>query len=764
MAPPPRAGGATRNMVSIASAQNATEEQLTAGLNADDGARVLDALAHVRPIYEGKTVGSGQDALEFAQSVASVLSVLKTDGDARIAALLYQLPDIDPKAAENIAVRFGKDVADLVSGVRQLSRMHEATVAQHESSRSRNAGQQAAAQLETLRKMLLAMATDMRVVLVRLSSRLATLRYFAERKTEDAHTRLYAQQTMDLYAPLANRLGVWQLKWELEDLAFRFLEPATYKRIAKMLEEKRMERESFVESAIERLRSELAAAGIKAEVYGRPKHIFSIWNKMRGKAIDFSELYDVRAFRVIVDDIKTCYTVLGIVHNIWTPIPKEFDDYISRPKPNGYQSLHTVVVAEDGRALEVQIRTGEMHHFAEYGVAAHWRYKESGGSNFAAQKYDEKIAWLRQLLAWKNEVADAVVGHEDAQKEWVEKLKSTTLDDHIYVLTPQARVIELPSGATPIDFAYYLHSDVGHRCRGARVDGVMVPLNTPLRNGQTVEIITAKGSSVAAGMAGPSRDWLSPGYIASARTRAKVRAWFNAIEHQETVAAGRAAVEKTLQREGKTSVNLEELAHKLGFAKVEDLFLAVGKDTFSLRHIELALHEHEQPKQVEDDALVTRKSRQTSVTQGAKSGVLVVGTDGLLTQLARCCKPAPPDDIVGFVTRGNGVSIHRTTCKNLATMKSRAPERLIRTEWGSQTKETVYPVDIFVLANDRQGLLRDISDIFLREKINVIGVSTQSAKGQARMSFTAEIGSTSQLMKALSVIRDVGGVVEARRQ
>ncbi|HYD78803.1 MAG TPA: bifunctional (p)ppGpp synthetase/guanosine-3',5'-bis(diphosphate) 3'-pyrophosphohydrolase [Paucimonas sp.] len=755
-------------MVSIAAAQNATEVQLSSGLSADDSSRVLDALAFVRPYYAGKNVVTGQDAFEFAQSAASVLALLKTDADARIAALLYELPALDSKAAENIAVRFGKDVADLVTGIRQLIRLHEVTVAQQDVGRGKNAAQQATAQLETLRKMLLAMATDMRVVLVRLASRVATLRFFAEQKMEGDRTREYARETMDMYAPLANRLGVWQLKWELEDLSFRFMEPATYKRIAKMLEEKRMERESFVEGAIARLKSELAAAGVKAEVYGRPKHIYSIWNKMRGKSVDFSELYDVRAFRVIVDDVKACYTVLGILHNTWTPIPKEFDDYISRPKPNGYQSLHTVVVAEDGRPIEVQIRTHEMHRFAEYGVAAHWRYKESGGSNFAAQKYDEKIAWLRQLLAWKNEVADAVVTHEDSERsqhEWVEKLKATTLDDHIYVLTPQARVIELPTGATPIDFAYHLHSDVGHRCRGARVDGVMVPLNTPLKNGQTVEIITAKGSSVAAGMAGPSRDWLSPGYIASARTRAKVRAWFNAVEHEETVSAGRALIEKTLQREGKTAVNLEELAHKLGFAKLDDLFLAVGKETFSLRNVEQALHEGEQePQPIDEEELVTRKSRQSSVAQGAKSGVLVVGTDGLLTQLARCCKPAPPDDIVGFVTRGKGVSIHRANCKNLAQMKAKAPERLIRTEWGNLGRETVYPVDIFVLAMDRQGLLRDISDVFLREKINVTGVSTQSAKGQARMAFTAEIGSTAQLQKALAVIREVKGVVEARRQ
>lgn len=753
-------------MVSIAAAQNEAQVQLSARLGAEDAARVMDALAFVKPLYEGSVVATDQDTFEFSQGVAMTLSLLEADAETRIAALLFELPVINAEAAGTIAFRFGTEVADLVTGIRQLMRLHEITFSQQEITDRKNASQQAAAQVETLRKMLLAMASDMRVVLVRLASRVTTLRYFADRKLQNERTRRYAQGTFDLYAPLANRLGIWQLKWELEDLSFRFIEPEAYKRIAGMLEEKRMEREGFVSSAIGRLRSELESAGIDAEVSGRPKHIYSIWNKMRGKSIDFSELYDVRAFRVIVDDVKICYAVLGIVHNIWTPIPEEFDDYISRPKQNGYQSLHTVVIAEDRRALEVQIRTRDMHHFAEYGVAAHWRYKESGGSRSAGQKYDEKIAWLRQLLAWKSEVVDAVVSEEEIHREWVEKLKSAAIDDRIYVLTPQARVIELPSGATPIDFAYHLHSDIGHRCRGARVDGAMVPLNTVLKNGQTVDIVMAKGGSVAAG---PSRDWLSPGFTASTRTRSKVRAWFNAIDQQETLAAGRTLVEKSLQREGKTAVNLEELAHKLGFPKLDDLLLAVGKEQFSLRHVEQALHKEDAQKhslkQINpDDAVVARKSRASSVAQGAKSGVLVVGTDGLMTQLARCCKPAPPDEIVGFVTRGKGVSIHRASCKNFMEMRIRAPERVIHTEWGQGGTETVYPVDIFVHANDRQGLLRDISEIFLREKINVIGVSTQSAKGHARMAFTAEISSTAQLLKALTVIREVEGVAEVRRQ
>ena len=745
-------------MVAIAAPGSATA-RLVQGLGLKDAARVEAALAYATEAYQDKVCSSGQQALDFAVGVAGTLAFLRSDAETRIAGLMFELTVLDPQAVTGLEARVGKEATDLVTGVRQLIRLRDMTVGKETTGRGKNAAQQAVAQVETLRKMLLAMASDMRVVLVRLASCVTTLRYFADIKLFNEMTHAYGRETLDLYAPLANRLGIWQLKWELEDLSFRFLEPDTYKRIAKMLEEKRMMREGFVQSSITRLQSELAGAGIKAEVFGRPKHIYSIWSKMRGKELDFSELYDVRAFRVIVADDKTCYTVLGVIHNIWTPIPKEFDDYISRPKPNGYQSLHTVVTADDGRPLEVQIRTQEMHNFAEYGIAAHWRYKEEGGSDFKGQKYDEKIAWLRQLLAWKSDVADVVVGQEDIQREWVEKLKSATLDDRIFVLTPQARVLELPVGATPIDFAYHLHSEVGHRCRGARVDGVMVPLNTALKSGQTCEIITAKG---APGTAGPSRDWLGAGYTVSTRTRSKVRAWFHAIDLEETLGHGRALVEKSLQREGKTAVNLESLAHKLGFAKVDDLFIAVGKEEFSLRHVEQALHDTGEVASVEDAAVIN-KSRASSVEQGAKSGVLVVGTEGLLTALARCCKPAPPDGIVGFVTRGKGVSIHRATCKNFAEMRAKAPERVIHTDWGRTGHDTVYPVDLFILAGDRQGLLRDISEVFSREKINVIGVNTQSAKGQARMTFTAEIGSTAQLQKALLAIMEVSDVQEARR-
>lgn len=748
-------------MVSVKRQHSKEQDVLFAGLGEQDCSRMQDALDFVTPVYEGKFVLAGQGAMAFSIGVATILSSLTGDVETRLAGLLFEVASIDPKLLAQLETRFGKDVFDLVDGVHKLIRLRELTIGQQEVGRGKNAAQQAMAQIETLRKMLLAMATDMRVVLVRLASRLTVLRYFAETKLENQLVHDFARETLELYTPLANRLGIGQLKWELEDLSFRFMEPEAYKRIAKMLEEKRISRESFVDGAIRRLKSELDAAGIEAQVFGRPKHIYSIWNKMRGKSVDFSDVYDVRAFRVIVEDEKACYTVLGILHNIWTSIPKEFDDYVSRPKPNGYKSLHTVVVAEDGRAMEVQIRTPEMHRFAEFGVAAHWRYKERNDASVSSgQQYDEKIAWLRQLLAWKADVTDVVSAQEESRRDWVEKLKAATLDDRIFVLTPHARVLELPVGATPIDFAFYLHSEVGHRCRGARIDGVMAPLNTPLRNGQTVEIITAKSGSNSVG---PSRDWLGPGYCASPRTRAKIRAWFHAIDQQETLAHGRALIEKTLQREGKTSVNLEELARKLKFEKLEDFFLAVGKEEFGVRGIEIALHGEPEAKPVAEEEVLISKSRASSVTQGAKSGVLVVGTDGLLTTLARCCKPAPPDDIVGFITHGRGVSIHRATCKNFVEMRSRAPEREIPTTWGQTGGETVYPVDIFVLSTDRQGLLRDISEIFSRDKINVTGVNTQSSKGVARMSFTAEIASTAQLQKALTGIREVAGVREVHR-
>jgi GTP pyrophosphokinase len=555
-----------------------------------------------------------------------------------------------------------------------------------------------------------------------------------------------AREALNVFAPLANRLGIWQLKWEMEDLAFRYLEPDTYKQVARLLDEKRAEREEYVEHLRTRLEAELKAQGIRASVHGRPKHIYSIVKKMRGKSLDFNQVFDIRALRVIVPEIKDCYAALSWVHEKFTPIVEEFDDYIARPKANGYQSLHTIVRDKAGRPIEIQIRTQAMHDHAEHGVAAHWAYKEAGSKGYsgvsASGEYDAKIAVLRQLLAWERDLAGSGQG---------------LFEDRIYVLTPDAAIVELPQGATPVDFAYTVHTSLGHRCRGARIDGVMVPLNTPLQNGQTVEITAAKEG-------GPSRDWLNAdlGFLASHRAKAKVRAWFNEQIKHETVARGRESVEKLLQREGKTATKLEDLAGQLGFKSAEDLFAVVGKDEYSLRHIETLLRPAE-PQLPQDEFLLLKKSRQSEKTP--KGGVLVVGIDSLMTQLAKCCKPAPPDTIGGFVTRGKGVSIHRSDCSNFRELAARSPERVIEVEWGAAKSDgAVYPVDVAVEAADRQGLLRDISELFAKEKMNVIGVQTQSVKGTAWMTFTVEITDSARLKKVLGLVAEVQGVRWAKRR
>jgi GTP pyrophosphokinase len=468
---------------------------------------------------------------------------------------------------------------------------------------------------------------------------------------------------------------------------------------------------------------------------------------MQQKGLEFDELHDVRALRVLVDTVKDCYTVLGIVHNLWAPIPKEFDDYISRPKGNRYRSLHTAVAGPDGRPLEIQIRTQEMHRHAELGVAAHWRYKEGkeGKGSARDDAYDDKIAWLRQVLAWRDEVVGSA--------EWVEQSKRAALDDAVYVLTPQGRVIDLPRGATPIDFAYSLHTDLGHRCRGAKVDGVMVPLDFRLDNGQRVEIVAAKAG-------GPSRDWLTqPGYLASSRARNKVRQWFNAEELARTIAAGRAVVEREIAREGATSVKLEALAAQFGFARADELFAAVGREEIGPRALQVAVRGPEPAQPVAEEALVTKKSK---ATPGA-SGILFVGVDRLMTQLARCCKPVPPDAIVGFVTRGRGISVHRRDCRSLAQLLVRHPERAIESQWGAR-EAAVFPVDIAVQAHDRQGLLRDVSEVLSRERINVTAVKTQSRQHVATMLFTAEVESRDHLQRALAQIGEVKGVFSAVRR
>jgi len=717
----------------------ATLERLIAGLPEEGAQRLLLAVSQASEIYGDKKVGSGEAAFGHGLGAALILASLNLDLDSRLAALLFAVPEFLAHAHEKLAAQWGESVASLVDGLYRLKNLRPLTRA---TAQGLQAQDDVRAQAEILRKMLLALAADIRVVMVRLASRTQTLRWLTDHDTPERVD--IARESLEIYAPLANRLGVWQIKWEIEDLSFRFIEPATYKKIAKQLDEKRLEREAFIANAVVRLKDELAKSGVtQAEVYGRPKHIYSIWNKMRQKDLEFSEVYDVRALRIIVAEDKDCYTALGIVHALWQPIHGEFDDYISHPKGNYYRSLHTAVMAEDGRALEVQIRTPEMHQHAELGVAAHWRYKEAGNTPTKADSaYDDKIAWLRQLLTWRDEITDSAV--------WVEQFKRAALDDTIYVMTPQGRVIDLPKGATPIDFAYRLHTDLGHRCRGAKIDGHLVPLDTPMQSGQQVEITAAKSG-------GPSRDWLSPGYLVSPRARQKVKAWFAAQQEQEMLVQGRAFITRELQRDGATQANLEELAHKLGFKNPDALFLAAARSEVGPRAIQTALHGEPAEAEPTPETL----TRRAKAAEGSGQ-ILVVGMDKLLTQLGRCCKPVPPDAIAGFVTRGRGVSVHRVECANFRNMAARNPERVIEATWGSKL-ESLYSCDLHVEAADRQGLLRDISDVLSKEKVNVTAVKTQSKGGSARMAFTVELQSAAQLQRVLGLIGEIAGVASVRR-
>ena len=727
---------------------------------------VARARLFAQPLLDGQLLDTGEPAWPHAEGVAAILQAIGAAPSMQAAAYLVYAGDFLQHPEELVARHFGASDASLVANTRKLVQIQRA------ARQAQVATEHRSQQTERVRKMLLAFSRDLRVVLLRLASRLQTLRWYAASKTPCP--RLLAEETQQVFAPLANRLGIWQVKWELEDLAFRFLQPEDYKRVAGLLAERRTEREQGIEQVRTRLAGLLQGAGLQAEVQGRPKHLYSIWKKMRGKGLGLERMFDVRALRVIVADVPACYAALARVHDTWPPVPGEYDDYIARPKPNGYQSLHTVVLADDGsgpaRPLEVQIRTAAMHEHAEHGVAAHWAYKEAGTKGYAgvsaAGEFEERVAEarkavLRQLLAWERDfVGQAGQGAGDGAPQAGAADSGPAFDDRIYVFTPQATVIELTADATPVDFAYALHTDLGHRCRGARVDGAMVPLNTPLTNGQTVEVSAAKEG-------GPSLDWLNPelGYLKSPRARAKVRAWFNAQAQASTIARGREAVEKLLQREGRTAIKLDELAAQLGFKGADALFEVVGKDEFSLRNIEQLLRPAAAP-----DAEAGPETIPLKRTRATEGGVLVVGVESLLTQLARCCRPAPPDAIGGYVTRGKGVAIHRSACSNFRQMAVRQPERVIAVAWGELPpgRDAAYPVDVLVEAADRPGLLRDISEVLTKERMNVTGVHTQSVNGPtgrtAHMTFTVEVADASRLGAVLRQVSQVPGIRHARRR
>jgi GTP pyrophosphokinase len=691
---------------------------------------IMRACEFAQTLYAGDAA-----AIRHALGTAAILAQQRMDHDSLVAAILHDMPGLEPDWSARIEEKFGANVARLVDGVARMGQIREYSAPAGGDKREQGA------HIESLRKMLLAMVEDIRVVLIKLAERTQAMRELAQVADEETRRRV-ARETQDIFAPLANRLGVWQVKWELEDLSFRYLEPELYKKIAKLLDEKRLGREQYITDFRQRLRDELRKNGIAGEVSGRPKHIYSIYKKMKRKNVDFSEVYDVRAVRVLVDDIKDCYAALGVVHSLWLPIPGEFDDYISHPKGNNYRSLHTAVIGPDDKAVEVQIRTHDMHNHAELGVAAHWRYKEGGRQDAG---FEEKIAWLRQIMEWKEDVNDA--------GELMEQFKTGLFQDTIYILTPQGKVVALPKGATPVDFAYHVHSTLGDRCRGAKVDGNIVPLTYELANGQRVEILTAK-------QGGPSRDWLNPslGYVKTSRAKAKIRHWFKHEHYEENVTQGREALEKETHRLGLPLPNLEALAQKNRFTKPDDLLAAIGRGDITARQVMAAVQEQAAEKEEEWHLPVPRAG-----LVPAASGVLVQGEGGLLTSIAKCCKPVPPDAIVGFVTRGRGVAIHRQDCPNILHLDGSRRERLIAASWGAKGGG-YYEVDIEVEANDRQGLLRDVSDVFTREKINVTAVSTLSRGLQAGMRFTVQIADVGQLGRILALIQDVPGVAWARRR
>jgi GTP pyrophosphokinase len=680
---------------------------------------------------------SGEPYHSHVFAVADILNDLHLDYETLAAAMLHDVVEDTEVTLDDIRENFGPAIARMVDGVTKMDRIGEF---QQEAA----AGTEDQEQSENLRKLLLAMAEDVRVVLIKLADRLHNMRTLQHLRPESQ--RRIARETMDIYAPLANRLGIWQVKWELEDLALSYLEPQAYRELVRLLSESREDREDYIAGVIKILNTELAKAGIKAKVTGRPKHINSIYRKMQRKRLDFDQIFDMRAVRIIVQEEKDCYAALGIVHGLWRHIPKEFDDYIANPKENLYRSLHTAVVGPESRNLEIQIRTEEMHRHAELGVAAHWRYKEGGSADAG---YEEKIAWLRQLLEWKDE--------ERSANDFVDRFKSEAFQERVYVLTPQGRIIDLPQGATPLDFAYAVHTEVGHRCRGAKVNGRIVPLTHALRNGEQVEVLTAR-------QGGPSRDWMNThlGYLKTSRARSRVRSWFRHQEFENNASAGRAILDRELNRVGITKLTIDKIAERFKFKQVDDFLAAIGHGDVTAGQLARAANEL-LPRQ--DELVVQPRRTPRKELSTTDSGFKVYGVGNLLTTTARCCKPVPNDPIVGYITRGRGVTIHRQDCGNVLRLQGDDRDRLIEVEWGT-AGEDGYQVDIAIEAYDRSGLLRDITAELANEKINLVGVNTLTDKqdGMARMSLALEIADISQLSRVLAKIAQLPNVVEARRK
>ena len=687
---------------------------------------------------EAKTHIAREPVLQHLLAAAKMVADMDLLPEAVAATVLAEISSYLPNWQETVSEQCGKTVVTLVQGIDEVQKLtHFAKVDALATPEER------AAQAETMRKMLLAMVSDIRVVLIKLALRTRTMQFLGQ-TPDSPEKRAVAKETLDIFAPLANRLGVWQLKWQLEDLGFRHQNPEEYKRIAKLLEDKRTERLEYIAHFLNIIRGEMDKVGIQYDVAGRPKHIYSIYKKMVKKKLDFEGLYDIRAVRILVNTIPECYATLGIIHSLFQPIPGEFDDYIANPKGNGYKSLHTVIVGPEDKSIEVQIRTFEMHQFNEFGVAAHWRYKEGGKGDSA---YEQKIAWLRQLLDWRENMAES--GKEDLAAAF----KTELFNDTIYVLTPHGKVLSLPAGATPIDFAYALHSSLGDRCRGAKVDGQIVPLSTRLENGQRVEIIAAKEGH-------PSVNWLHEGWVKSPRAISKIRAYIRAQNAETVREEGKNQFEKIISKIT-PKPNQQQLCEKLGFRLLDDLFTALGQGEITPRAIQKACGALVEPAPAPISA--TSMVKKSKIQSGDKNGVLVDGEGGLLTTLAKCCKPAPPDLIAGFVTRERGVSIHRQGCSDFEHLAKQAPEKVLPASWTALDANQVFAIDIEVRANDRSGLLRDVSDALARYKVNVTAVQMHTRDLEASMRFTLEMKKVDELPRVLAGVAEVKGVASVAR-
>ncbi|MDH0957060.1 GTP diphosphokinase [Pseudomonas chengduensis] len=700
-------------------------------------ARDLEQQANTTPHHWSEDASTFRAGLDIAE----ILADLKLDQDSLVAAILYRGVREGKITLAAVHQRFGPVVAKLIEGVLRMAAI-SASINPRESV---VVGSQT--QVENLRKMLVAMVDDVRVALIKLAERTCAIR--AVKEADEEKRQRVAREVFDIYAPLAHRLGIGHIKWELEDLSFRYLEPEQYKQIAKLLHERRLDREQYINDAMAHLRQELEATGIKADISGRAKHIYSIWRKMQRKGLQFSQIYDVRAVRVLVPEVRDCYTTLGIVHTLWRHIPKEFDDYIANPKENGYRSLHTAVLGPEGKVLEVQIRTHAMHEEAELGVCAHWRYKGTdvkSGSNH----YEEKISWLRQVIEWHEELGD--IGG------LAEQLRVDIEPDRVYVFTPDGHAIDLPKGATPLDFAYRVHTEIGHNCRGAKINGRIVPLTYSLQTGEQVEIITSKQGT-------PSRDWLNSnlGYVTTSRARAKIVHWFKLQDRDQNVAAGKQLLERELARLALVGADFDKLAEKANLKTAEDLFAALGAGDVRLAHAaNLAQQLLEPERSNEQLELIPRKAQ--GFKPGKRGDIQIQGVGNLLTQMAGCCQPLPGDPIVGYITLGRGVTIHRQDCPTALQQTAREPERMIQVSWGPVPVQT-YPVEIVIKAYDRSGLLRDVTQVLLNEKLNVLAVNTRSNKedNTASMSITVEIPGLDALGRLLARIGQLPNIIEARR-